>query len=273
MAVLCTFYIVLSTLYNVYCTSQARNSSFVRQCPHSPPHARARSRRGRRRSRRASIPCTSIRVGRGRSLRMVCDMIFSILSFLFQTPNSRLLTSIPNSQFEIPSAASLDHRLTHPCLAGLAHCTSCTLKENLWLCLTCGSLGCGRAQYGAGNLSGNGHGLKHYEDTKHPVSVKLGTISAEGAAGKTFVDHKRRSMVMLTCTLATSADIYCYACNDARIDPELGAHLATFGINVAAQQKTEKSMTELVSRIYISTSASLFRYLFVSTQTQTPTSF
>jgi uncharacterized UBP type Zn finger protein len=174
------------------------------------------------------------------------------------------LTSIANSRFEISSAASLDHRLTPPCLAGLAHCTSCTLKENLWLCLTCGSLGCGRAQYGAGNLSGNGHGLKHYEDTKHPVSVKLGTISAEGAAGKTFVDHKRRSMVMLTCTLATSADIYCYACNDARIDPELGAHLATFGINVAAQQKTEKSMTELVSRIYLSTSASLSRYLFLS---------
>ena len=65
--------------------------------------------------------------------------------------------------------------------AGLAHCTKCDLKENLWLCLTCGSLGCGRQQFGG--LGGNGHGLQHYEETKHPVSVKLGTITPEGTAG------------------------------------------------------------------------------------------
>ena len=41
-------------------------------------------------------------------------------------------------------------------------------------------------------------------------------------------------------------DIYCYACNDSRIDPELVLHLANFGINVQTQKKTEKSMTELV---------------------------
>ncbi|EJD47976.1 ubiquitinyl hydrolase [Auricularia subglabra TFB-10046 SS5] len=104
--------------------------------------------------------------------------------------------------------------------AGLAHCASCDLRENLWLCLTCGSLGCGRQQFGG--VSGNGHALSHYEQTRHPVAVKLGTITAEG-----------------------SADMYCYACNDATIDPELPAHLASFGINVQTQKKTEKSMTEL----------------------------
>ncbi|KAH9012646.1 ubiquitin carboxyl-terminal hydrolase 14 [Lactarius hengduanensis] len=31
--------------------------------------------------------------------------------------------------------------------SGLAHCSKCDLKENLWLCLTCGVLGCGRSQY------------------------------------------------------------------------------------------------------------------------------
>ncbi|KAL6305707.1 ubiquitin carboxyl-terminal hydrolase 14 [Sparassis latifolia] len=104
--------------------------------------------------------------------------------------------------------------------SGLAHCSKCDLKENLWLCLTCGSLGCGRQQYGG--LGGNGHGLQHYEETQHPVSVKLGTITPEGGA-----------------------DIYCYVCNDAKLDPELAAHLAAFGINVQTQTKTEKSMTEL----------------------------
>lgn len=54
------------------------------------------------------------------------------------------------------------------------------------------------------------------------MALKLGTITPEG-----------------------TADIYCYSCNDARIDPELKAHCATFGIHLASQIKTEKSMTEL----------------------------
>lgn len=65
---------------------------------------------------------------------------------------------------------------------GLAHCGKCELKENLWLCLTCGSLGCGRQQFGG--IGGNGHGLMHFEETRHPVSVKLGTITPEGGAGE-----------------------------------------------------------------------------------------
>lgn len=40
--------------------------------------------------------------------------------------------------------------------------------------------------------------------------------------------------------------IYCHACNDARIDPDIPRHLSAFGINVKTQTKTEKSMTELV---------------------------
>lgn len=50
--------------------------------------------------------------------------------------------------------------------------------------------------------------------------------------------------------LSILVDIYCYACNDARLDPELTTHLAAFGINVTSQKKTEKSMTELV-RYYL----------------------
>ncbi|KAF9473531.1 ubiquitinyl hydrolase [Pholiota conissans] len=108
----------------------------------------------------------------------------------------------------------------HIAASGLATCSACDLKENLWLCLTCGSLGCGRKQFGG--LDGNGHGLDHYQQTKHAVSVKLGTITPEGGA-----------------------DIYCYVCNDAKLDLELPTHLATFGINVQTLTKTEKSMTEL----------------------------
>lgn len=74
--------------------------------------------------------------------------------------------------------------------SGLAHCSRCELKENLWLCLTCGSLGCGRKQYG-GAPGGNGHGLNHFEETGHPISVKLGTITPEGGAGPSARPYSR----------------------------------------------------------------------------------
>lgn len=102
----------------------------------------------------------------------------------------------------------------------LAHCSKCDLNENLWLCLQCGNLGCGRAQFGG--VGGNSHGLSHFDETKHPVAVKLGSITPEG-----------------TC------DIYCYTCNDERTDPEIGKHLAHWGINIADREKTEKSLTEM----------------------------
>jgi ubiquitin carboxyl-terminal hydrolase 5/13 len=122
---------------------------------------------------------------------------------------------------------------------GLAHCSKCDLKENLWLCLTCGALGCGRNMYGG--VGGNGHALAHFEASRHPVCVKLGTITPEGNAGELSPHH-----TLPYTTDNKRADIYCYACDDSRIDPELVLHLANFGINVQTQRKTQKSMTELV---------------------------
>lgn len=102
----------------------------------------------------------------------------------------------------------------------LGGCAKCDLKENLWLCLQCGSLGCGRAQFGG--VGGNSHALAHAKETGHGVAVKLGSISAEG-----------------------TADVYCYTCDDERIDDSLATHLANWGINIAERQKTEKSLTEM----------------------------
>ena len=102
----------------------------------------------------------------------------------------------------------------------LGHCSACDLKENLWLCLTCGNLGCGRAQFGG--TGGNGHGLEHRHASQHPVAVKLGSLTADG-----------------------TADIYCYACDDERIDPELPNHLLHWGIDIKDRIKTEKSLTEM----------------------------
>jgi ubiquitin carboxyl-terminal hydrolase 5/13 len=102
----------------------------------------------------------------------------------------------------------------------LGHCSMCDLKENLWLCLQCGNLGCGRPQFGG--VGGNGHGLAHVDATSHHVAVKLGSITPDG-----------------------TADIYCYSCDDERTDPELAGHLAHWGIILSERIQTEKSLTEL----------------------------
>ncbi|KAE8348173.1 hypothetical protein BDV28DRAFT_153138 [Aspergillus coremiiformis] len=102
----------------------------------------------------------------------------------------------------------------------LIQCSMCDLKENIWLCLECGKLGCGRSQFGG--IRGNSHALAHSDLTSHAVAVKLGSITADG-----------------------SADIYCYKCNEERTDPNLAIHLAHWGINLAGREKTEKSLMEM----------------------------
>lgn len=102
----------------------------------------------------------------------------------------------------------------------LGHCSKCELNENLWLCLECGNLGCGRAQFGG--VGGNSHGLVHATETKHAIAVKLGSITPEG-----------------------TADVYCYECDEERVDSDLASHLAHWNIILSDQVKTEKSLTEM----------------------------
>lgn len=102
----------------------------------------------------------------------------------------------------------------------LSQCSKCELSTNLWLCLTCGQVGCGRKNWDG--TGGNNHGKLHSEETKHPLVVKLGTITAEG-----------------------QASLYCYTCNDDVKDEFLHDHLRNLGLNIADQKKTEKTVMEV----------------------------
>ena len=103
------------------------------------------------------------------------------------------------------------------------------MRENLWLNLSDGHIGSGRRQYdGSGGTNG---ALNHYEVTRathppngFPLVVKLGTITPHGA------------------------DVYSYAPdeNNEVTDPKLAEHLAHWGINMMAMEKTEKSMEEQI---------------------------
>jgi len=102
-------------------------------------------------------------------------------------------------------------------------CDETGATENLWLNLSTGVIGSGRQNWdGSG---GNGAALRHYETTgcKYPLVVKLGTITPHGA------------------------DVYSYASDedDMVTDPYLATHLAHWGINMLAMEKTERTMAEL----------------------------
>jgi ubiquitin carboxyl-terminal hydrolase 5/13 len=101
-------------------------------------------------------------------------------------------------------------------------CQSCDLKANLWLCLTCGNVACGRTQFGATGLTGNGHALAHHRTTTHPIAVKLGSITADG-----------------------TADVHCYVDDEAISDPALGEHLRVWGIDLTSVRVTERSLAEM----------------------------
>ena len=90
----------------------------------------------------------------------------------------------------------------------------------MWLCLTCGNIGCGRRYHDG--TGGNNHGVEHVQSSNHHAAVKLGTITPEG-----------------------TASVHCYSCDDEVIDENLAEHLASFGILVQAQVKTEKTQAEL----------------------------
>ncbi|GMF14948.1 unnamed protein product [Phytophthora lilii] len=100
---------------------------------------------------------------------------------------------------------------------------NCDKQENLWLNLSDGYIGCGRQNWdGSG---GCGAALTHYSETGgvYPLSVKLGTITAEGG------------------------DVYSYAPDEDDMvkNPLLKKHLEHFVINVDNLKKTDKSMNEL----------------------------
>lgn len=99
-------------------------------------------------------------------------------------------------------------------------CAHCELDQNLWLCLHCGSLGCGRQQFGS-TIPGNSHALHHYDTTGHSVAVKLGSLDKN------------------------SYDAYCYNCNDEVKVPNIKQYLQAYGIDLDEATKTEQNLTEI----------------------------
>uniref|UniRef100_A0A0C9RW38 Ubiquitin carboxyl-terminal hydrolase n=1 Tax=Wollemia nobilis TaxID=56998 RepID=A0A0C9RW38_9CONI len=99
-------------------------------------------------------------------------------------------------------------------------CAKCDKTDNLWLNLTDGMILCGRRSWDG--TGGNNHAVEHYSETKYPLAVKLGTITADLEA----------------------ADVYSYPEDESVEDPLLGQHLQYFGIDFSSLKKTELTTAE-----------------------------
>ena len=58
-------------------------------------------------------------------------------------------------------------------------CDTCGRRDNLWICLVCGNIACGRYE--------QAHAHRHYEQTKHTYALELGTQRVWDYAGDGYV--------------------------------------------------------------------------------------
>ncbi|GMH32890.1 hypothetical protein BSKO_00724 [Bryopsis sp. KO-2023] len=66
-----------------------------------------------------------------------------------------------------------------------SHCSNCDAEEDLWICLICGHVGCGRYR--------SRHAFDHWQDTQHCYALELNTQRVWDYAGDGYVHRLVRS--------------------------------------------------------------------------------
>ncbi|SCU89421.1 LANO_0D04852g1_1 [Lachancea nothofagi CBS 11611] len=84
-----------------------------------------------------------------------------------------------------------------------ARCSSCGSNENLWICLICGNIGCGRYNFK--------HGVQHFTDTGHFFAMEVATQRVWDYAGDNYVHRLVQNEVdgkLVEVGSSTSQDPY-----------------------------------------------------------------
>lgn len=90
-------------------------------------------------------------------------------------PNSRC----PVCRYSLPKFQPESSSQPTQSQSSQTQCTSCGTYDDLWICLICGHVGCGRY--------GPGHAYRHYEETTHLFSLDLATQRVWDYAGDGYV--------------------------------------------------------------------------------------
>ncbi|XP_078438448.1 zinc finger (C3HC4-type RING finger) family protein [Wolffia australiana] len=97
-------------------------------------------------------------------------------------------------------------------------CTVCETTENLWMCVTCGFVGCGRYR--------GGHAIKHWKETQHCYSLEIETQRVWDYAGDNYVHRLIQSktdekLVEFDCTHAAGTCEFCDGLVDQGVNEAL----------------------------------------------------
>ncbi|KAK2463669.1 hypothetical protein APHAL10511_004420 [Amanita phalloides] len=90
--------------------------------------------------------------------------------------SQNLLSSHPPS---VSSRSSVPIPFANPATPSLSSCSACSSTTNLWICLICGNIGCGRY--------GRAHAHSHYQATTHLYALELETQRVWDYAGDGYV--------------------------------------------------------------------------------------
>ncbi|WUR03442.1 ubiquitin carboxyl-terminal hydrolase (UBP14) [Vairimorpha necatrix] len=95
-------------------------------------------------------------------------------------------------------------------------CNDCEVTKNLYICFTCGFIGCGRVQFG---IEGNGHAKHHYNVTDHCIFVLISSITPE-----------------YIC------DTFCYKCDEFIVNPICEAKIECVEFFTTDASETDKKV-------------------------------
>ncbi|KAJ3756835.1 hypothetical protein EV360DRAFT_47291 [Lentinula raphanica] len=95
--------------------------------------------------------------------------------------SQNLLSSHPSSTSSRPTPIPF----ASPSTANMSACSDCSSTTNLWICLICGNVGCGRY--------GRAHAQAHYQSTTHLYALELETQRVWDYAGDGYVHRLIRN--------------------------------------------------------------------------------
>ncbi|XP_024021874.1 BRCA1-associated protein [Morus notabilis] len=118
-------------------------------------------------------------------------------------------------------------------------CAVCQTSENLWMCVICGNVGCGRYK--------EGHAIRHWKETQHCYSLELDTRRVWDYAGDNYVHRLIQSK---TDGKLVALNSHCHHTNDGCgscdcVDSEFSDALLNSKVEAIVNEYNELLTTQL----------------------------
>ncbi|KAF5337505.1 hypothetical protein D9757_014717 [Collybiopsis confluens] len=109
----------------------------------------------------------------------------SLFAYISFCPVCRYSQNLKSSHPSSSSTRPTPIPFASPSSASMSSCSSCSSTTNLWICLICGNVGCGRY--------GRAHAQAHYQSTTHLYALELETQRVWDYAGDGYVHRLIRN--------------------------------------------------------------------------------